>query len=161
MDYPLHYIIKTQLTQPDLDNILASVADHKEFVEHIRDTKNEKSRKIELALKPSLQKLGFNHSVTNKDYPLFHGGSLFEIDFFNPQKGIAIEIERSNLYTKVWLALYKMLESDKVRHGLILVPIKRVVRNNLENSFDVTFKRLRDNTHNLLHHLESLIVVGY
>lgn len=161
MDYPLYYIIKNQLAQPDIDLLLSSVAKHRDFIEQIRDTKNEKSRKIELALKPCFKKLGYTHSVTNRNYPLFQDGSQFEIDFFNPDLGVAIEIERSNLYTKVWLALYKMLESDLVKHGLIFVPIKSIVRNNPENSYELTYKRLRDNTHNLLHHLDSLIVVGY
>lgn len=161
MEYPLYYIIKSQLAQQELDSILQNIAQHREFIEQIRDTKNEKSRKIELVLKPGLNKLGYAHSVTNKKYPLFQEESLFEIDFFNPREGVAIEIERSNLYTKVWLALYKMLESGLIRHGLILVPITRVVRNSTENSYEVTYKRLRDNSHNLLHHLDSLIVVGY
>lgn len=161
MEYPLYYIIKSQLAQHELDSILQCIAQHRKFIEQIRDTKNEKSRKIELVLKPSLNKLGYAHSVTNKKYPLFQEDSLFEIDFFNPRKGVAIEIERSNLYTKVWLALYKMLESGLIRHGLILVPITRVVRNSIENSYEVTYKRLRNNSHNLLHHLDSLIVVGY
>jgi len=161
MEYPLHYIIKNNMAQPDLDGILSSLANNRDYIEHIRDTKNEKSRKIELALKPDLKKLGYFHSVTNRNYPIFKTGSLFEIDFFSPSNGVAIEIERSNLYTKVWLALYKMLESDKVHHGLIFVPIRRIVRNSPENSYEVTYKRLRDNVHHLLHHLDSLIVVGY
>lgn len=161
MEYPLHYIIKNKLPQAELDSILACIASHQEMIEEIRDTKNEKSRKIELLLKPRFQQLGYAHSVTNKDYPLFSENSLFEIDFFHPHSGIAIEIERSNLYTKVWLALVKMLESDLVRHGLIFVPIRRFVRNSKENSYELTYKRLRDNAHNLLRHLESLIVVGY
>jgi len=160
-NYPLHYIIKNTLAQPELESILNCLNTHKSYIEQIRDTKNEKSRKIELALKPELKKLGFTHSATNRNYPLFQENSQFEIDFFNPESGIAIEIERSNLYTKVWLALYKMLESDLVRHGLIFVPIQRTVRNSPENSYELTYKRLRDNAHNLLHHLESLVVVGY
>lgn len=161
MEYPLYYIIKSTLAQQDLDAVLHSIALHKEYIEHVRDTKNEKSRKIELILKPELKKLGYVHSVTNRTYPLFKTDSQFEIDFFNPALGAAIEIERSNLYTKVWLALYKLLESNQVRHGLIVVPIQRIVRNSPENSYELTYKRLRDNTHNLLHHLDSLIVVGY
>jgi hypothetical protein len=54
-----------------------------------------------------------------------------------------------------------MLESNLVKHGMILVPIRRIVRNYPENSFELTYKRLRDNAHNLLQHLESLIVIGY
>lgn len=161
MDYPLHYIIKSQLAQQELAAILSCLRTHRSYIEQVRDTKNEKSRKIELVLKPDLGRLGFTHSATNRDFPLFQANSQFEIDFFNPHTGTAIEIERSNLYTKVWLALYKMLESNLVKHGLIFVPVRRIVRNNPENSFELTYKRLRDNAHNLLHHLESLIVVGY
>lgn len=161
MDYPLHYIIKTELAQPELQAILNCIKVHKDYIEQVRDTKNEKSRNIELVLRPDFMKLGFTHSVTNRNFPLFQVNSLFEIDFFNSTTGVAIEIERSNLYTKIWLALYKMLESNLIRHGLILVPIRRIVRNCPENSFEVTYKRLRDNAHNLLHHLDSLIVIGY
>lgn len=161
MGYPPYYIIKNRLPQPDLNDILAIIAPQQEYIERIRDTKNEKSRKIELILKPGLEKLGFCHSVTNRSYPLFQQGCLFEVDYFNPLKGVAIEIERSNLYTKVWLALIKMLESDKIRHGLIMVPKVRVFRNKMEDSFEITYKRLRDSAHNLLCHLDSLIVIGY
>jgi|SRR5690554_199580 len=161
MNYPPYYIIKGKLAQQDLTVILNSIIENRCYIEKIRDTKNEKSRKIELALKPDLEKFGFIHSVTNKKYPLFKEGSMFEVDFYNPDRGIAMEIERSNLYTKVWLALIKMLESDKIRHGLILVPTRRTVRNSTEKSFDLTYKRLRDNTHNILQHLESLTVLGY
>lgn len=161
MDYPLHYIIKSQLPQQELNAILKAVARHQDYIEKIRDTKNEKSRKIELILRPQLKSLGYTHSATNKKFPLFQEDSLFEIDFFNPRTGAAIEIERSNLYSKIWLALYKMLESNLILHGVILVPIRRVVRNSTEYSYSVTYKRLRDNTKNLLHHLDSLIVIGY
>ncbi|HOB35132.1 MAG: hypothetical protein GX090_06035 [Firmicutes bacterium] len=161
MNYPLYYIIKTAMAQQQLAEILSAVRAHKTYIEQIRDTKNEKSRKIELVLKPELKKLGFIHSATNKDYPLFVRGSQFEIDFYNPRTETAIEIERSNLYTKVWLALYKMLESNIIKHGLIFVPTRRIVRNYPEYSYELTCKRLRDNAHNLLHHLESLVVVGY
>lgn len=161
MDYPLYYIIKSPTSQPELGKVLSCIKTHRNYIEQVRDTKNEKSRKIELVLKQDLGKLGFTHSATNRNYPLFQERSLFEIDFFNPLTGTAIEIERSNLYTKVWLALYKMLESNLVKHGMILVPIRRIVRNCPEDSFELTYKRLRDNAHNLLQHLESLIVVGY
>ncbi|HBI56424.1 MAG TPA: hypothetical protein DDY38_06330 [Firmicutes bacterium] len=161
MAYPPYYIIKNRLPQPDLNDILKAISLQQEYIEHIRDTKNEKSRKIELVLKPGLEKLGFSHSVTNRSYPLFQQGSFFEVDYFNPPKGIAIEIERSNLYTKVWLALIKMLEAEKIRHGLIMVPTQRTFRNKLENSYEITYKRLRDSTRNLLCHLDSLIVIGY
>ncbi|MDD3073724.1 MAG: hypothetical protein PHS56_04745 [Eubacteriales bacterium] len=161
MAYPPYYIIKNRLPQPDLNDILKAISLQQEYIEHIRDTKNEKSRKIELVLKPGLEKLGFSHSVTNRSYPLFQQGCLFEVDYFNPPKGIAIEIERSNLYTKVWLALIKMLEAEKIRHGLIMVPTQRIFRNKLENSYEITYKRLRDSTRNLLCHLDSLIVIGY
>ena len=161
MDYPLYYSIKSQPPQPGLAEILHCLKTHRNYIEEVRDTKNEKSRKIELVLKEDLGELGFTHSATNRNFPLFQENSLFEIDFFNPRTGTAIEIERSNLYTKVWLALYKMLESNLVKHGMILVPIRRIVRNYPENSFELTYKRLRDNAHNLLQHLESLIVIGY
>jgi len=161
MNYPPYYIIKNRLPQPEFNDILAAIARQQDFIEHIRDTKHEKSRKIELILKPELEELGFCHSVTNRNYPLFQEHCLFEVDYFHFLKGIAIEIERSNLYTKIWLALLKMLESDIIRHGLIMVPTQRVVRNKLENSYEITYKRLRDSAHNLLCHLDSLIVIGY
>lgn len=161
MVYPLYYIIKNQPAQPDLAAVLAEVRRHRGVIQRIRDTKNEKSRKIELVLKPGLAELGYQHSVTNNDYPLFHRGSQFEVDFYNPRRQVAVEIERSNLYTKVWLALFKMLESDSIRHGMIFVPIRRIVRNASENSFQLTSFRLRDNAVNLLTHLDSLVVVGY
>lgn len=161
MDYPLYYIIKNNLPQSELIPILATVADEQKYIGHIRDTKNEKSRKIELILRPGLEKLGFQHSVTNRHYPLFTVGCLFEVDYFNPELGIAIEIERSNLYTKVWLALIKMLESKSICHGIIMVPGQRIFRNKLEDSAEITYKRLRDGAHNLLCHLDSLLIIGY
>lgn len=161
MDYPLYYIIKNRLPQPELAAILEAVASQRDYIVGIRDTKNEKSRKIELALKPGLEQIGFRHSVTNRDYPLFPPGCLFEVDYYHPQAGIAIEIERSNLYTKVWLALLKLLEANDIHHGLIMVPTVRFFRNRLEQSFAITAKRLRDGAHNLLCHLDSLIVIGY
>ncbi|MTI95162.1 MAG: hypothetical protein FH749_06690 [Firmicutes bacterium] len=161
MNYPYYYIVKNKLTQPVLNDIFTAIAEHREYIEMIRDTKHEKSKKIELTLAPTLKGLGFCHSVTNKQFPLFKPPSQFEVDFYHPDKKIAIEIERSNLYTKVWLALYKMLESSLVSHGIICVPIRRIVRNAPENSFELTAKRIRDNTENLLSHLDSLIVLGY
>lgn len=161
MAYPLYYIIKANPPQPDLVQMLTLLRQHRVAVEQIRDTKHEKSRKIELLLKPGLAKLGYLHSVTNEDYPLFAKGSQFEVDFYNRQNQAAVEIERSNLYTKVWLALFKMLESNLIRHGMILVPIRRIVRNAPEHSFRLTAYRLRDNAVNLLCHLDSLVVVGY
>lgn len=161
MEYPYYYIIKSQLPQADLENILTAVADQKDYIEAIRDTKNEKSRKIELALRPRLEELGFIHSVTNRKIQLFPLECLFEVDYFNPRTGVAIEIERCNLYTKVWLALLKMLEAKDIKHGIIMVPSFRIFRNKGENSFELTYKRLRDSIHNLLIHLDSLIVIGY
>lgn len=161
MDYPLHYIIKSRLAQPELAGILDCVRTHRSYIEQVRDTKNEKSRKIELILKPDLGRLGFTHSATNRDFPLFQENSQFEINFLIPtpaspsKSSAAICTPRSG-----WLCP-KMLESNLVRHGLIFVPVRRIVRNSPENSFELTYKRLRDNAHNLLQHLESLIVVGY
>lgn len=161
MEYPLYYIVKSTMAQPTLDKILAKLAEQRQFIEQIRDTKNEKSRKIELALKGPLKELGFLHSVTNRIYPLFGPESQFEVDFYCPKDRIAIEVERSNLYTKVWLALFKMLESNHIEHALIMVPIQRVVRNSPENSYELTYKRIRDNAINLLGRLETLVIVGY
>lgn len=161
MDYPIYYIIKSQLPQPDLEGILKVIAAQKDYIVNIRDTKNEKSRKIELLIRPGLEELGFIHSVTNRKIQLFQQDCLFEVDYFNPSSGVAIEIERCNLYTKVWLALLKMLEAEKIHHGIIMVPSVRVFRNKKENSFELTYKRLRDSTHNLRVHLSSLIVIGY
>lgn len=161
MSYPLYYIIKSELPQQDLKNILSTIEKERQFIEIIRDTKNEKSKKIELILRPGFKELGFRHSVTNNLIPLFAPGCLFEVDYYNPQKSIAIEIERSNLYTKIWLALIKMLESDRIQHGLIMVPSVRVFRNKPEKSYDLTCKRLKDGAGNLLCHLKSLVVIGY
>lgn len=161
MSYPLYYIIKSELPQQDLRNILAVIGRERQFIENIRDTKNEKSRKIELILRPGLKQLGFLHSVTNNLVPLFTPGCLFEVDYYHPQKAIAMEIERSNLYTKIWLALIKMLESDRIEHGLIMVPSIRIFRNKPEHSYDLTCRRLKDGAHNLLSHLKSLIIIGY
>ena len=55
MNYPLYYIIKTAMAQQQLAEILSAVRAHKTYIEQIRDTKNEKSRKIELVLKPELK----------------------------------------------------------------------------------------------------------
>ena len=161
MAYPPYYIIKNELQQSLLAGILQVVAQEQEYIRQIRDTKNEKSRKIELVLRPGLEKMGFSHSVTNRQYPLFAPGCLFEVDYFNPHLGAAIEIERSNLYTKVWLALVKLLEAKEIRHGLIMVPACLVFRNKPEASAEITYKRLRDGARNLLCHLDSLIVIGY
>lgn len=161
MEYPIYYIIKSQLPQQDLDSILTAIAHQQEYIETIRDTKNEKSRKIELALQPRLEELGFIHSVTNRKIKLFPDGCLFEVDYYNPSTGVAIEIERCNLYTKVWLALLKMLEAESIHHGIIMVPSVRIFRNKQEYSFELTYKRLRDSVRNLLTHLSSLIVIGY
>lgn len=161
MPYPLYYIVKNTLPQYELDNILNVIGKEQQFIEKVRDTKNEKSRKIELVLRPGLEELGFRHSVTNKLFPLFAPGCLFEIDYYHPQNLVALEIERSNLYTKIWLALLKMLESNGIRHGLIMVPSVRFFRNKRELSYELTCRRLKAGARNVLCHLDSLIIIGY
>ncbi|WP_350344935.1 hypothetical protein PRVXT_001381 [Proteinivorax tanatarense] len=160
--YPKVYQIKGETTSKSklyqLSNVLAK---HKNEIKRLRDTKHEKSKKIELLIKPDLKKYGYLHSVTNKDLGIFKNNSLFEVDFYNPTTKTAIEIEKSNLYTKVWLALYKQLESPIIDHGIIMVPQEKHTKTKKENTFELTYKRVENNTQYLLFHLKSLTIIGY
>ncbi|WP_353892114.1 hypothetical protein PRVXH_001438 [Proteinivorax hydrogeniformans] len=160
--YPRVYQIKKEEASKDkLYQLSAVLAKYKEQIQILRDTKHEKSKKIELLLKPDLKQDGYLHSVTNKDLAIFKTNSLFEVDFYNPKTKTAIEIEKSNLYAKVWLALYKQLESPIVEHGIIMVPEIKYVKSKQENTFELTYKRVENNTQYLLEHLKSLTIIGY
>ncbi len=160
--YPKIYQIReNNISKDKLYQLTDVLAKHKNKIIKIRDTKNEKSKKIELLLKKDFEKLGFWHSVTNESYPLFKVDSLFEVDFYNPQEKIAIEIEKSNLYSKVWLALYKQLESTEIKHGIIMVPSIKHSKSKVEDTFEITHQRIINNSENLLSHLDSLTIIGY
>lgn len=160
--YPMTYQIKNKnFSKTILYQLTEVLAKHRKEITRLRDTKNEKSKKIEFLLKNDLQKLGFNHSVTNESYPLFKKGSMFEVDFYHPDLKVAIEIEKSNLYSKVWLALYKQLESKEIKHGIILVPTIKHSKSKVENTFELTYQRIINNSINLLSNIESLTIIGY
>lgn len=160
--YPKTYQIRdNNLSKDKLYQLNTVLAKHKDKIIHLRDTKNEKSKKIELLLKKDLCQLGFMHSVTNDTYPLFKKGSLFEVDFYHPHEKIGIEIEKSNLYSKVWLALFKQLESKEIKHGIIMVPIIKYSKSKVENTFEITYQRIINNSVHMLDHLDSLTIIGY
>lgn len=160
--YPnIYYIKNKDFSKETLYQLTDVLAKHREEIIKFRDTKNEKSKKIEILVKDDFEKLGFLHSVTNDTYPLFKKGSLFEVDFYHPQHKIAIEIEKSNLYSKVWLALYKQLESKEIKHGIIMVPSIKYSKSKVENTFQLTYQRIISNSVNLLKNIDSLIIIGY
>lgn len=160
--YPKTYQIKNKnFSKSTLYQLTEVLAKYRKEITKFRDTKNEKSKKIELLLKDDFGKIGFLHSVTNETYPLFKKGSMFEVDFYHPELKIAIEIEKSNLYSKVWLALYKQLESKEIKHGIIMVPTLKHTKSKVENTFEVTYQRIINNSENLLSNLDSLTIIGY
>ena len=130
-------------------------------MQEIRNTPYRKSIDVEKVILDDLVALGFIHSVTNRKIDaLFRGGVNFEIDFYHPQKQIAIEVEKGEV-NNVWKNVIKFAESPIIRHGILVVPIIRHEGTENQSEFyNNTIKKL-GNMERIYSLMESLAIIGY
>lgn len=136
------------------------VLSHRDELAAVSSTPFRKSIEAEKVIAADLAALGFWHSVTNRRHPpLFPKGLNFEIDFFHPEFGVAIEVEKGEI-NNIWKNLCKFGESPAIRHGVLVVPIIRQGQQTASEFYENTIKRLAY-IEKVVTLMDSLMIIGY
>ncbi len=142
------------------DCLCQVVLSHRGELAAVSSTPFRKSIEAEKVIADDLAALGFWHSVTNRRHPpLFKKGLNFEIDFFHPDFGIAVEIEKGEI-NNIWKNLCKFAESPAIRHGVLVVPVIRQGQQTASEFYTNTIKRLA-HIERMLAFVDSLLIIGY
>lgn len=159
--YPAYQYVHQMETNPLQAELVSLVLAEREQLLQIREGRFTRSQDVERALLPALSGAGFLHSVTNRQIAtLFSAGSDFELDFFQPDHRIALEIEKGKHFN-VWRDVCKFAESTLVDHAVLMIPSEKSgERGQSDQIFLGTVDGLTNITR-LYQGLKSLLVIGY
>jgi hypothetical protein len=159
-DYPPWRCIYQRRPNLCLDGLRGVIFSHRPEMEAVSATPFRKSVEAEKLLADDMAALGFWHSVTNRRHPpLFKKGLNFEVDFFHPDFGVAVEIEKGEI-NNIWKNLCKFAESPAIRHGVLVVPVIRRGQQTSSEFYENTVKRLM-HIENMFCLVDSVIIIGY
>jgi len=140
--------------------ILSVLAKHQEELAQIREGRYTRSQDIEKCLQDDLKNLGFVRSATAQQVAgLFAAHSDFEIDFYQPELKIAIEVEKGKHYN-LWRNIVKFCESQLIEHAVLVVPYERCGTQGAEFVLANTLESLK-NVETLYDSVSSLLCFGY
>lgn len=159
-EYPPHRYLYQMQHNPVTDSLRQIVSSNQQALADIRNTPFRKSVEAEKVIAADMEVLGFIHSVTNRKYgPLFKKGLNFEVDFYDPDRQIAVEVEKGEI-NNIWKNICKFAESSVIRHGVLLVPVIRQGQQTSTEFYNNTIKRL-SNIERIYSLMESLLIIGY
>lgn len=159
-DYPPWRYLHHRRANLCQDCLRQAILSHRRELEAVSATPFSKSTEAEKVLADDLAAFGFWHSVTNRRHPpLFKKGLNFEVDFFHPDFGVAVEIEKGEI-NNIWKNICKFAESPVIRHGVLVVPVVRRGQLTSSEFYENTIKRL---THieKIFAMVESIMIIGY
>lgn len=156
---PRQYLYRMQVN-PNEHQLCQVVINNSSQLTEIRNTPFRKSVEAEKVIVNDMRRLGFMHSVTNRQCEaLFRRGLNFEVDFFHQDLQIAVEVEKGEI-NNIWKNICKFAESPVIRHGVLLVPVVRQGQQSSSEFYNNTVKRL-SKIERIFSYIDSLLIIGY